>query len=170
MNRPSSRLAHRYRVTGILLAGLLAAACGDRGRDADRAPATDSTPPPPPEDFSAPRGIPATDSGPPPGTIGDLGEGATVAVVVRDGELTVRPDSIPAGPATFVLENRGNITHRIEVRHEFHGHWVQRPMPAGASGELRMPLTYGDFEVHCVVEDVSGKHSENGERAIVRVR
>jgi hypothetical protein len=170
MMTSSFRFVSKYHFVGVLFAAAFAVACGDAGRGDDTAAATDSTPEPPAVDQGAIRGIPATDSGPPAGTLGEPGEGPRVAVVVRDGALTVQPDSIPAGPATFVIENRGNVTHRIEVRHEHHGHWIQRAMAPGGVGELRMPLTYGDFEVVCVVEDVSGKHAENGERAIVRVR
>jgi hypothetical protein len=116
------------------------------------------------------RGYPATDPSAKPGTLGEPGVGEKVAVILTEWSVSLSRDSIGAGPAIFVIENKGTRTHRVEIRNEHFGRWNTVPIAPGGSAELSMPLTYADFEVFCPMEDVAGNHREKGMLATLRVR
>jgi hypothetical protein len=163
------RNAWKHR-TGVFMAmplALVIATCGDSGRQQD-APA-DSVAVQQEEPMGGMRGYRTSDSVK-PGTLGPPGTGEKVAVTLTEWAIAIAPDSIGSGPATFLIQNKGERTHKVVVRHEHHGNFTTVPIPPGGVVELSMPLTFADFEIFCPIEDMAGNHREKGMLKIIKVR
>jgi uncharacterized cupredoxin-like copper-binding protein len=83
-------------------------------------------------------------------------QSVTVPVTLSEWKLELARDTVPAGPVTFRLSNKGTITHGFYVR----GEGVNkgsREIPAGESGSLTVTLKPGTYEVYCPMSDNSHK-------------
>jgi uncharacterized cupredoxin-like copper-binding protein len=83
-------------------------------------------------------------------------QSVAVPVTLSEWKLELAPDTVPAGPVTFRLSNKGTITHGFYVR----GEGVEkgsRDIPAGESASLTVTLKPGTYEVFCPMSDNSHK-------------
>jgi plastocyanin len=65
-------------------------------------------------------------------------------------------DTVPAGPVTFRLSNKGTVTHGFFVRGEGIAKG-SREIPAGESASFSLTLKPGTYEVYCPMSDNSHK-------------
>lgn len=78
-------------------------------------------------------------------------------------EWTVRleRDRIPAGSATFLVTNRGEYQHALEI--EGAGReWETDRLGTGDEERLTADLEPGTYEVYCPIVDEHGSHRERG--------
>jgi uncharacterized cupredoxin-like copper-binding protein len=83
-------------------------------------------------------------------------QSVAVAVTLSEWKIDLARDTVPAGPVTFRLSNKGTITHGFYVR----GEGVNkgsRELPAGESASLTVTLKPGTYEVFCPMSDNSHK-------------
>jgi plastocyanin len=83
-------------------------------------------------------------------------QAVAVPVTLTEWKVELARDTVPAGPVTFRLSNKGTITHGFYVR----GEGVDkgsREVAAGASGTLTVTLKPGTYEVFCPMSDNSHK-------------
>jgi uncharacterized cupredoxin-like copper-binding protein len=83
-------------------------------------------------------------------------QSVTVPVTLSEWKVELARDTVPAGPVTFRLSNKGTITHGFYVR----GEGVNkgsREIPAGESGSLTVTLKPGTYDVYCPMSDNSHK-------------
>jgi hypothetical protein len=172
MNQQGARM-RRKRLPwnyGLALAVALAvAACGDSGKRQPEATTDSASVPKEQPQQAATRGFKTSDSVK-PGTLGPPGTGEKVAVTLTEWAITLSADSIGGGPATFVIENKGQRTHQVEVNNPHYGRWRTPPIPPGGVVEMSMALAFADFEIFCPMEDMAGNHREKGLHKVIRVR
>jgi plastocyanin len=83
-------------------------------------------------------------------------QSVSVPVTLTEWKIELARDTVPAGPVTFRISNKGTITHGFYVR----GEGVDqgsRDLPAGESASLRLTLKPGTYEVFCPMSDNSHK-------------
>lgn len=83
-------------------------------------------------------------------------QSVAVPVTLSEWKIEMTRDTVPAGPVTFRLSNKGTVTHGFYVR----GEGVDkgsREIPAGESASLTMTLKPGTYEVFCPMSDNSHK-------------
>jgi len=83
-------------------------------------------------------------------------QATAVPVTLSEWKVEMARDTVPAGPVTFRLSNKGTITHGVYVR----GDGVEkgsRDIPAGESASLTVTLKPGTYEVFCPMSDNSHK-------------
>ena len=83
-------------------------------------------------------------------------QAVAVPVTLTEWKVELARDTVPAGPVTFRLSNKGTITHGFYVR----GEGVDkgsREVAAGASGTFTVTLKPGTYEVFCPMSDNSHK-------------
>lgn len=142
----------------LLLASLLvlAIACGNRESATDTAATLDTA---------------ATDSATHPASPGgealvpDVVSGTTVLVMLSDGSIAVREQSIPPGPAVLTVENRGTGVHNLYVEGEGISRAAGDNIAAGASASVDVNFKAGTYTMYCPVLD----HREKGESVTVTV-
>lgn len=142
----------------LLLASLLvlAIACGNRESATDTAATLDTA---------------ATDSATHPASPGgealvpDVVSGTTVLVMLSDGSIAVREQSIPPGPAVLTVENRGTGVHNLFVEGEGISRAAGDNIAAGASASVDVNFKAGTYTMYCPVLD----HREKGESVTVTV-
>jgi hypothetical protein len=142
----------------LLLASLLvlAIACGNRESATDTAGTLDTA---------------ATDSATHPASPGgealvpDVVSGTTVLVMLSDGSIAVREQSIPPGPVILTVENRGTGVHNLFVEGEGISRAAGDNIDAGGSASVDVNLKAGTYTMYCPVLD----HREKGEAVTVTV-
>ena len=83
-------------------------------------------------------------------------QSVAVPVTLTEWKVELARDTVPAGPVTFRLSNKGTVTHGFYVR----GEGVDkgsREVAAGASGTFSVTLKPGTYEVFCPMSDNSHK-------------
>ena len=83
-------------------------------------------------------------------------QSVAVPVTLTEWKIELARDTVPAGPLTFRLSNKGTVTHGFYVR----GEGVDkgsREVAAGASGTFSVTLKPGTYEVFCPMSDNSHK-------------
>jgi plastocyanin len=83
-------------------------------------------------------------------------QAVAVPVTLTEWKVEIARDTLPAGPITFRLSNKGTVTHGFYVR----GEGVEkgsRELPAGESASFTVNLKPGTYEVFCPMSDNSHK-------------
>jgi|SRR5579872_3312232 len=81
-------------------------------------------------------------------------------VTVRLSEYKVElPETLHAGPTTFLVQNVGEKTHSFKI--EGPGippdTLLAKPIPPGTTGELQVTLQPGEYKVFCPIGSHEGK-------------
>jgi hypothetical protein len=142
----------------LLLASLLvfAIACGNKEGATDTAATLDTA---------------ATDTATHPASPGgealvpDVDSGTTVLVMLSDGSIAVREQSIPAGPAILTVENRGTGVHNLFVEGQGISRAAGDNIDAGGSASVDVNFTAGTYVMYCPILD----HRTKGEEVSVTV-
>jgi plastocyanin len=83
-------------------------------------------------------------------------QAVAVPVTLTEWKVEIARDTLPAGPITFRLSNKGTVTHGFYVS----GEGVEkgsRELPAGESASFTVNLKPGTYEVFCPMSDNSHK-------------
>jgi plastocyanin len=83
-------------------------------------------------------------------------QAVAVPVTLTEWKVEIARDTLPAGPITFRLSNKGTVTHGFYVS----GEGVEkgsRELPAGESASFSVNLKPGTYEVFCPMSDNSHK-------------
>ncbi len=110
----------------------------------------------------------ATAPGSPGGTavVTDVDSGTTVLVVLEDGSIGVREQSIPPGPAVFTVENRGTQVHNLFIEGQGINRAAGDTIAQGQSATVDVMLKEGTYTLYCPVLD----HREKGEQIQINVK
>jgi uncharacterized cupredoxin-like copper-binding protein len=119
-------------------------------------------------DTSATETASATAPGSPGGTavVPDVATGTTVLVVLEDGSIAVREQSIPPGPAILTVENRGTQVHNLFIEGEGIDRAAGDTIAQGGTSNIDVMLKEGTYTFYCPVLD----HREKGEQIQVTVK
>lgn len=142
----------------LLLTSLLvlAIACGNRESATDTAATLDTA---------------STDSATHPASPGgealvpEVDSGTTVLVMLSDGSIAVREQSIPPGPAILTVENRGTGVHNLFVEGEGISRAAGNNIDAGGSASVDVNFKAGNYTMYCPILD----HRQKGEEVQVAV-
>jgi hypothetical protein len=142
----------------LLLASLLvlAIACGNKESATDTAATLDTA---------------ATDSATHPASPGgealvpEVVSGTTVLVMLSDGSIAVREQSIPPGPAILTVENRGTGVHNLYVEGEGISRAAGDNIDVGGTSTVDVNFKAGNYVMYCPVLN----HREKGEEVSVTV-
>lgn len=96
------------------------------------------------------------------------GDKAAGTVDVHLSEYAIKmPDTLPAGPTTFVVHNDGNKTHsfRIEGPGLTSDTILAKPVPPQETENLQVTLQPGEYKVYCPV----GSHENKGMKMTLKV-
>jgi len=95
----------------------------------------------------------------PAATTGDEAMMAGEEVPVSLMEFAIdMPDTLPAGPVTFMVTNNGTITHSFEIEGAGLEEQLESELAPGETGMLTVDLAPGTYEVYCPV----GDHRQQG--------
>ena len=95
----------------------------------------------------------------------DVDSGTTVLVMLSDGSIAVREQSIPAGPAILTVENRGTGLHNLFVEGQGISRAAGDNIDAGGSSTVDVNFKAGNYVMYCPVLD----HREKGEQVTITV-
>ena len=95
----------------------------------------------------------------------DVDAGTTVLVMLNDGSIAVREQSIPAGLAILTVENRGTGVHNLFVEGEGISRAAGDNIDAGASSTVDVNFKAGNYVLYCPVLD----HRQKGEQVTITV-
>lgn len=87
-------------------------------------------------------------------------------MTIRDGDLILQREDIPAGPTTIVVVNDGIQQHMLRI--ERAGETVaalRAPLERGTSRTIRADLRSGSYAVYCAIP----RHGDK-ERTVLRVQ
>lgn len=90
---------------------------------------------------------------------------SSVRVTIRDGDLILQREDVPAGPTTLVVVNDGIQQHMLRI--ERAGETVaalRAPLERGMSRTIRTELRSGSYDVYCPIP----RHEK--ERTTLRVQ
>jgi plastocyanin len=93
-------------------------------------------------------------------------QAVAVPVTLTEWKVEIARDTLPAGPVTFRLSNKGTVTHSFYVR----GEGVEkgsRELPAGESASFTVNLKPGTYEVFCPMSDNSHKAAGMANKLVV---
>lgn len=113
----------------------------------------------------------ATDSATHPASPGgtalvpDVSTGATVVVVLTEGSIAVREQTIPPGPAVLTVENRGKEVHNLYVEGEGISRSAGDSIAAGSSSTVDVNFKPGTYTLYCPVLN----HRELGEQVQITI-
>jgi uncharacterized cupredoxin-like copper-binding protein len=62
------------------------------------------------------------------------------------------PDTLPAGPVTFMVTNNGTVTHSFEIESADLEEELESELAPGETGMLTVDLAPGTYEVYCPVD------------------
>jgi hypothetical protein len=80
-------------------------------------------------------------------------------VEVRLSEYAIEmPQTLPAGPTTFVVHNMGGKVHSFKIEGPGISELLDKPVPPKQTGSLQVTLQPGDYKVYCPV----GSHEAKG--------
>ena len=81
------------------------------------------------------------------------------AVEVRLSEYAIEmPETLVAGPTTFLVHNAGKKIHSFKIEGPGVDELLSAPVPPQANGKLQVTLKAGEYKVYCPV----GSHSAKG--------
>jgi plastocyanin len=87
------------------------------------------------------------------------GEKAAAMVEVHLSEYAIgMPQTLAAGPTTFVLHNDGGKSHSFKIEGPGVDEIVSKPVPPQGTGTLTVTLQPGDYKVYCPI----GSHEVKG--------
>jgi hypothetical protein len=95
----------------------------------------------------------------------DVVSGTTVLVMLSDGSIAVREQTIPPGPAILTVENRGTGVHNLFIEGEGISRAAGDNIAEGASGTVDVNFKAGTYTLYCPVLD----HREKGEQVQVTI-
>ena len=109
----------------------------------------------------------ATHPASPGGTalVPDVVAGTTVLVMISDGSIAVREQTIPPGPAVLTIENRGTGVHNLHIEGEGISRAAADSIAQGGTGTLDANLKAGTYTLYCPVMD----HRDKGEQVSITV-
>jgi plastocyanin len=84
-------------------------------------------------------------------------QGATVEVHLREYAIQM-PETLPAGPTTFVVHNDGQKHHSFKLEAPGSEGIVDKPIAAGETASLTITLKAGEYKVYCPI----GSHEVKG--------
>ncbi len=95
------------------------------------------------------------------------GEKAAGTVDVHLSEYAIKmPDTLPAGPTTFVVHNDGNKVHSFRIEGPgLSDAILAKPVPAQETENLQVTLQPGEYKVYCPV----GSHEVKGMKMTLKV-
>lgn len=92
-------------------------------------------------------------------------KGATVDVHLSEYAIKM-PDTLPAGPTTFVVHNDGNKTHSFRIEGPgLSDAILPKPVPPQETENLEVTLQPGEYKVYCPV----GSHEVKGMKMTLKV-
>jgi hypothetical protein len=101
---------------------------------------------------------------------GDSADGGTVVrITLAEWSLDMAPDTVPAGPVTFLVTNRGTDRHDLEVEREDE-EFEFGEVAVDAQQRFHAELQKGDYDVYCPLADPVGSHKSRGMIARLTVR
>jgi len=131
--------------SAVLLLCMLVIACADRVPETRNTGAADGA---------------GADAAPPPPAAAPTAENRTtdaaaatthsapgIDVELREWRVRASLDSLVTGDHAFVIDNRGERPHTIEIRGDNGARWRTIPIAPGASVTLRMSLPPGRYEI-----------------------
>ncbi len=87
------------------------------------------------------------------------GEKAAAPVEVRLSEYAIEmPQTLVAGPTTFLVRNEGKKIHSFKIQGPGVDELLAKPVPPQANGTLQVTLQPGEYKVYCPV----GSHELKG--------
>jgi plastocyanin len=87
------------------------------------------------------------------------GDKAAGTVDVRLSEHVIEmPNTLPAGPTTFLIHNEGKKIHSFKVEGPGVDALLSEPVQPRASGQLQVTLQPGEYKVYCPI----GSHEAKG--------
>jgi hypothetical protein len=95
----------------------------------------------------------------------DVVSGTTVLVMLSDGSIAVREQTIPQGPAILTVENRGTGVHNLFIEGEGISRAAGDNIAEGASGSVDVNFKPGTYTLYCPVLD----HRDKGEQVQVTI-
>lgn len=109
----------------------------------------------------------ATHPASPGGTavVPDVTSGTTVIVIVTEGSVGVREQSIPPGPAVLTVENGGKEMHNLFIEGEGMSRAAGDPIAAGGTQTVEVNLKPGTYTLYCPLLN----HRELGEQTQITV-
>jgi plastocyanin len=84
-------------------------------------------------------------------------KGASVEVHLREYGIQM-PETLPAGPTTFVVHNDGLKYHSFKLEAPGNEAILDKPLPPGETGSLTVTLKAGEYKVYCPI----GSHEVKG--------
>lgn len=92
---------------------------------------------------------------------------AAGTVDVHLSEYAIKmPDTLPAGPTTFVVHNDGNKTHSFRIEGPGLSEAIlAKPVPPQEAENLQVTLQPGEYKVYCPV----GSHEVKGMKLTLKV-
>jgi uncharacterized cupredoxin-like copper-binding protein len=92
---------------------------------------------------------------------------AAGTVDVHLSEYAIKmPDTLPAGPTTFVVHNDGNKTHSFRIEGPgLSDAILAKPVPPQETENLQVTLQPGEYKVYCPV----GSHEVKGMKMTLKV-
>ena len=92
--------------------------------------------------------------------------GLAVALAAEPADVEVRmteyafemPNTLPAGPTTFVLRNQGHKSHSFKLEGPGIADMTPVIVKAGKAGTVQVTLQPGEYKVYCPI----GSHSAKG--------
>lgn len=85
-------------------------------------------------------------------------------VTMQDTSIVLSLDSVPAGPVSFLIGNRGDARHSLRIEGATDG-WSVGLLGRGEDATLRVDLQPGVYEVFCPEFDAAGTHASQGQHA-----
>jgi uncharacterized cupredoxin-like copper-binding protein len=93
------------------------------------------------------------------------GQAATVEVHVSEYSIKM-PDTLPAGPTTFVVHNDGQKSHSFKIEGPGLGETIlAKPVPPQSTENLDVTLQPGEYKVYCPI----GSHEVKGMKLTLKV-
>ncbi len=84
-----------------------------------------------------------------------------VHTTIRDASVELSADSVPAGPASFLIANRGDNRHSLRIQSVADA-WSVSNIMSGEDATLRVDLSPGIYELFCPDVDAAGTHASQG--------
>jgi plastocyanin len=89
---------------------------------------------------------------------------ATVEVHLSEYAIQM-PETLPAGPTTFVVHNDGKKVHSFRIEGPGFSEILAKPVPPQETESLQVTLQPGEYKVYCPV----GSHENKGMKTALKV-
>ena len=94
------------------------------------------------------------------------GDKAAGTVEVHLSEYAIKmPDTLPAGPTTFVVHNDGKKIHSFRIEGPGLSEILAKPVEPEMTERLQVTLQPGEYKVYCPV----GSHENKGMKTTLKV-